>query len=132
MLKIKSNGKSHTLCEEIQYSTTEAEYTGKKWIDGKKIYSLVSTIAITNSSEVQSFVIDLPTNISSKIDTIVSLLGIWKVNGLSVTIPRPHRDNENDGIQLACNANNQVWINWGKNNGGGGTATVILEFTLSE
>lgn len=131
MLNVKSNGTSHSLCEETQYSTTEAVYTGRKWIDGKKIYSIVTNASIKNSSDFMSLTFNLPTDIASNIDTIVDSSAIWHVGGLSVTIPRAHRDSNNDGISLAYNSDHNIWLNWGEKNSGG-TLTVITYFTLSE
>ena len=40
-VNVKANGTTHALREEFQYSTSASVYTGRKWIDGKKIYTTV-------------------------------------------------------------------------------------------
>lgn len=128
-MKAKTNSTSYTLAEEYQYSKTEAVRTGRKWIDDSDIYTIALSTSITNTSSAQSLNIDIPSAVKSVLNDIVSLSGIWSVNNNYVALPRGHADNSHDGISIAVSPEQNIWIEWGTGNAGGGTVTCILEFT---
>ncbi len=118
-MKAKANSTSYTLAEEYQYSKTEAVRTGRKWIDGSDIYAIALSTSITNTSTAQSLNIDIPSDVKSVLNDIVSLSGIWSVNSNYVSLPRAHADNSHDGISIAISPQQTIWLEWGMNNSGG-------------
>lgn len=132
MLNVKSNNQTHALCEETQYSTTEPVYTGRKWIDGKKIYSIAIEDSVPDHSSAQTYLYGIPDSITGKVDKVLNLSAIWHVSNQHVILPRPHKDDEHDGISIALDNNENIRFTWGQNNSGGGTISIVMEFTLTE
>ena len=120
MLNVKSNNQTHYLCEETQFSSTEPVYTEKKWIDGKKIYSIAIEDEVPDHSSAQTYLYGIPDAIKGKIDKVLNLFGIWHVSNNHVFIPRPHKNDEHDGISIVLDPDEQIRLTWGEKNSGGG------------
>ncbi len=117
-VNVKANGTTHALREEFQYSTSASVYTGRKWIDGKKIYTTVI------STSTQSEFYTLPSCCKGLISTLINIRGMAKQsNGNWFLLPTAHKDNVRDGIGLfVVDSNSTLYVTWNGNDSfaGGG------------
>lgn len=110
-VNVKANGTTHALREEFQYSTSASVYTGRKWIDGKKIYTTV----ISTSTKSDTYT--LPTCCKGLISTLINIRGMARQsNGNWFLLPTAHKDNARDGIGLfVIDSNKTLYVTWNSN-----------------
>ncbi len=124
-INVKANNTTHTIPEEYQYSTSESVYTGRKWIDGKKIYTTVMKGTLTQSNYT------LPSCCKGLISTMIDMHAIWLDTGNNWRyIPIAHQDNVRDGVGINVLGRYGDNVYLARNaETGGGTLYIILEYT---
>ena len=105
----------------FKYSTDE-QWTGEYWIDGKKIYcKVVSVSGFTKDKHVAH-------NISN-LHRVLSCDLFVKTNiGDNHMIPRAHKDNDHDGISIIVNSINLILSVGITNNFADATGYAILKY----
>ena len=85
----------------FKYSTDE-QWTGEYWIDGKKIYcKVVSVSGFTKDKYVAH-------NISNLHRVLSCDLFVKFNDGTNYMMPRAHKDNDHDGISIQVNKTNLI------------------------
>ena len=85
----------------FKYSTDE-QWTGEYWIDGKKIYcKVVSVSGFTKDKYVAH-------NISNLHRILSCDLFVMFNDGTNHMMPRAHKDNDHDGISIQVNKTNLI------------------------
>ena len=93
----------------FKYSTDE-QWTGEYWIDGKKIYcKVVSVSGFTKDKYVAH-------NISNLHRILSCDLFVMFNDGTNHMMPRAHKDNDNDGISVQVTKTNLI-LQVGQSNG---------------
>lgn len=91
----------------IDYSLEE-QYTGKKWINGKKIYQ--KTFEFPDMLPPRH--IDLPHGIEN-LDKIIDMAGSAFIDPWHITLPRPNIDDPRASLLLGCSSTDiRVITNW--------------------
>lgn len=125
-VNVKANGTTRTIREEYQYATNTSVYTGRKWIDGKKIYT---TVMVSSNKTATDFT--LPSCCKGLISTMIDMHAIIKEStGNWRYVPVAHQDNVRDGrgINIIGSSGNYVYIT-SNAEGGTGTIYIFLEYT---
>lgn len=77
----------------IDYSTEE-QWTGRRWIDGKKVYQCSEVITIPNiAAFTRTWVYG--NKVISNVDTVINILGIVKSNDGTVWAASEYRNHDN-------------------------------------
>ncbi len=105
----------------FKYSTDE-QWTGEYWIDGKKIYcKVVSVSGFTKDKYVAH-------NISNLHMVLSCDLFVKFDDGTNHMMPRAHKDNDHDGISIQLNKTNLI-LQVGESNGfADATGYAILKY----
>lgn len=105
----------------FKYSTDE-QWTGEYWIDGKKIYcKVVSVRGFTEDKYVAH-------NISNLHRVLSCDLFVKFNDGKNHMMPRAHKDNDHDGISIQVNKTNLI-LQVGQSNGfADATGYAILKY----
>ena len=108
----------------FKYSTDE-QWTGEYWIDGKKIYcKVVSVSGFTKDKYVAH-------NISNLHRILSCDLFVMFNDGTNHMMPRAHKDNDHDGISVQVTKTNLI-LQVGQSNGfADATGYAILKYTKS-
>ncbi|MFQ6792923.1 MAG: hypothetical protein ACLRT4_09085 [Thomasclavelia sp.] len=92
----------------FQYSTSE-QFTGEYWTDGSKIYCKTISVGALNSTTKQV------AHGISNLKRVIKFEGYATNNGVYVSIPRGHLDNEYDAIGVEANSS-MLTVRAGMNN----------------
>ncbi|WP_270440191.1 hypothetical protein [Faecalibacillus intestinalis] len=105
----------------FKYSTDE-QWTGEYWLDGKKIYcKVVSVRGFTKDKYVAH-------NISNLHRVLSCDLFVKFNDGTNHMMPRAHKDNDHDGISIQVNKTNLI-LQVGQSNGfADATGYAILKY----
>lgn len=110
----------------LQMSTDE-HWTGKYWIDGKKIYCKVMLVSGFDSMDKY-----VQHNISDLYRVLSCDLFMRTSDGTSHMIPRSHKDQDHDGISIQVTKKNLI-LQVGQSNGfADATGYAILKYTKSK
>lgn len=110
----------------LQMSTDE-HWTGKYWIDGKKIYCKV--ILVSGFDSMDKYV---QHNISDLYRVLSCDLFMETSDGTSHMMPRAHKDEDHDGISIQVTKTNLI-LQVGKSNGfSNATGYAILKYIKSK
>lgn len=109
----------------FKYSTDE-QWTGEYWIDGKKIYcKVVSVSGFTKDKYVAH-------NISNLHRILSCDLFVMFNDGTNHMMPRAHKDNDHDGISVQVTKTNLI-LQVGQSNGfADATGYAILKYIKSK
>lgn len=106
----------------FKYSTDE-QWTGEYWIDGKKIYCKV--ILVNGFDSKDKYV---KHNISDLYRVLSCDLFMKTSDGTNHMMPRAHKDNDHDGISIQVNKTNLI-LQVGQSNGfADATGYAILKY----
>lgn len=110
----------------LQMSTDE-HWTGKYWIDGKKIYCKVMLVSGFDSEDKY-----VPHNISDLYRVLSCDLFMKTSDGTNHMMPRTHKDQDHDGISIQVTKKNLI-LQVGQSNGfADATGYAILKYIKSE
>ena len=110
----------------LQMSTDE-HWTGKYWIEGKKIYCKVILVSGFDSKDKY-----VPHNISDLYSVLSCDLFMKTADGTNHMMPRAHQDEDHDGISIQITKTNLI-LQVGKSNGfPNATGYAILKYIKSK
>ena len=110
----------------LQMSTDE-HWTGKYWIDGKKIYCKVILVSGFDSNDVY-----VAHNISNLYSVLSCDLFMKTSDETNHMIPRAHKDQDHDGISIQVTKKNLI-LQVGQSNGfADATGYAILKYIKSK
>ena len=105
----------------FKYSTDE-QWTGEYWIDGKKIYCKVVSVSGFNKDKYVAH------NISNLHRILSCDLFVMFNDGTNHMMPRAHKDNDHDGISVQVTKTNLI-LQVGQSNGfADATGYAILKY----
>lgn len=124
-LKLKNDilGKVYVKQKDVYFKySTDEQWTGGYWIDGKKIYcKVVSVRGFTKDKYVAH-------NISNLHRVLSCDLFVKFNDGTNHMMPRAHKDNDHDGISIQVNKTNLI-LQVGQSNGfADATGYAILKY----
>lgn len=124
-LKLKNDilGKVYVKQKDVYFKySTDEQWTGEYWIDGKKIYCKVVSVRGFTKDEYVAH------NISNLHRVLSCDLFVKFNDGTNYMMPRAHKDNEHDGISIQVNKTNLI-LQVGQSNGfADATGYAILKY----
>lgn len=107
----------------IDYSTDE-QWTGRRWIDGKKVYQKVfNNISVSSGNTV------IPNSVISNLDNVISITGMITDGSNPRTIPFVFTDATGWNIAAGYVANTGFRLQAGASIANNATAFVIVRYT---